>query len=170
MMSLVIDRQVVADPYMHVAEDGPIPDHGPVLVPLALWLTRRSELVEREAPVGVLLRSDEHPEKIADDVSKIQLIALDFPTFRDGRAYSYARLLRERFRFDGELRAVGDVALEQLHYMERVGFNAFEIDSEDPLADFTTADRDFSVWYQPSGDRRLSAAQRRTGVKQPASA
>lgn len=169
-MSLVIGRKVVPDPYVRVADDSPIPEHGPVIVSLAVWLANAAALADRDEPVGVLLHSDEHPDAIADDAAKLQLIALDFPTFRDGRAYSYARLLRDRFGFAGELRAVGDVALEQLHYLERVGFNAFEIVSEDPLADFATADRDFSVWYQPSGDRRKSAAQLRSGIKPPASA
>ena len=160
-MSLVIDRQVVADPYMHVAEESPIPDHGPVLVPLALWLTHRSELVEREAPVGVLLRSDEHPEAIADDVSKIGLIALDFPTFRDGRAYSYARLLRERFRFDGELRAVGHFMRDQLTYLSRCGFNAFQFEDESQLEAALESLADFSEYYQASVDQPLPLFRRR---------
>lgn len=168
MMSLVIDRNIVTDPYLRIADDEAIPEHGAVIVSLQQWQTNASNLRRRSDPIGVLLRSDEHPEALADHASTLQLIALDFPTFRDGRAYSYARLLRERFGFTGELRAVGDVALEQLHYMERVGFDAFEIDSDDPLAAFATADRDFSVWYQPSGDRRPSAAQLRSSVKPPA--
>jgi uncharacterized protein (DUF934 family) len=169
-MSLVIDRTIVTDPYQRIADDETIPERGAVLVSLAAWQANEPNLRERSDPVGVLLRSDEHPEGIAEHLAELQLVALDFPTFRDGRAYSYARLLRERFGFTGELRAVGDVALEQLHYMERVGFDAFEIDSDDPLAAFATADRDFSVWYQPSGDRRPSAAQLRSGVKPPAAA
>jgi len=164
-MALVVDRKIVPDPFTRVAEGEPIPDRGAVLVPLAIWQANEPSLLRRDAPVGVVLASDEHPEAIAHAVDSLQLIALDFPTFRDGRAYSYARLLRERYGFAGELRAVGEVLLEQLHYMERVGFNAFEIDSADPLADLATADRDFSVWYQPSRDRRPSAAQLRTAVR-----
>ena len=79
----------------------------------------------------------------------------------DGRAYSYARLLRNHYGYQGELRAVGDVLLEQLHFMQRVGFNAFAINGNSPLEDFEIADRDFSAWYQPSTDRRATAIQLR---------
>ena len=160
-MALVVDRRVVPDTWIRVADGEPLPGSGAVLVSLGAWQTNEAALRERSAPVGVLLKSDEHPESIADAVAILHLVALEFPTFRDGRPYTYARLLRDRYGFTGELRAVGDVLLEQLHYMERVGFNAFEIDSDDPLRDFEIADRDFSVWYQPSGDRRASAAQLR---------
>ena len=88
-------------------------------------------------------------------------MALEFPKFRDGRAYSYARLLRERYGFEGELRAVGDVLLEQLFFMLRTGFDAFEIESPNPLEDYRTALADFSVWYQPAADGRPTAMQLR---------
>lgn len=164
-MALVVDRKIVADPFLRVADDDPLPDHGAVLVSLATWRANEAPLLRHDAPVGIVLASDEHPAAIAAAVESLQLIALEFPSFRDGRAYSYARLLRERYGFGGELRAVGDVLLEQLHYMERVGFNAFEIDSDDPLADLAAADLDFSVWYQPAGDRRPVASRLRAGVK-----
>ena len=107
------------------------------------------------------LKSHEHPEIIADDLESLSVIALEFPTFTDGRAYSYARLLRDRYGFIGELRAVGDVLLEQIHYMERVGFNSMEFESDQPLTDFQTATTEFSVWYQPSADARRPAAELR---------
>lgn len=161
-MALVVDRQLAQDPYTQVADGAALPATGPLLVSLETWRANEAELRARAEPVGVRLRSDEHPEAIADAVPDLALIALEFPTFRDGRAYSYARLLRERYGFVGQLRATGDVLLEQLHYMERVGFNAFDLDSPDPLADFATADRDFSVWYQASGDARQAAAALRS--------
>ena len=72
-----------------------------------------------------------------------------------------ARLLREQYRFGGELRAVGDVLLEQLHFMERTGFDAFQLQSDDPLGDLKIASADFDVWYQPAADGRKSAVQLR---------
>jgi uncharacterized protein (DUF934 family) len=105
----------------------------------------------------VRLKSVESPELIAGQLDRIALVALEFPQFRDGRAYSYARMLRERFGFTGELRAVGDVLMEQLHFMLRTGFDAFEIESEDPLGEYQTAKADFSIWYQPTGDGRPTA-------------
>ena len=90
------------------------------------------------------------------------MIALEFPKFRDGRAYSYARLLRERYGFKGELRAVGEVLMEQVFFMVRTGFNAFDLQqSPDPVAAFQTALQDFTVWYQPTGDGRPTAMQLR---------
>ena len=164
-MALVIDGKLAADPFVLIAAGEAVPANGAILVTLATWTAQAAALAQRSDPIGVLLGSDESPEALADVVDKLQLIALDFPTFRDGRAYSYARLLRERYGYTGELRAVGDVQLEQLHYMERTGFNAFEIDSDDPERDLEIANRDFSTWYQPSGDRRQAAAKLRSGVR-----
>ena len=96
-----------------------------------------------------------------NDLDQFTVIALEFPAFRDGRAYSYARLLRDRYGYTAELRAVGDVLLEQLHFMQRVGFDAFQIDSDNPLDDYRTAINEFSAWYQPSGDDRKTVVDLR---------
>jgi uncharacterized protein (DUF934 family) len=160
-MALIRDRKLVDDQFTSVADDGQVPDSGPVIVSLTQWQDQRDDLIGRGEPVGVRLKSDEHPEAIAESLDRLAIVALEFPTFRDGRAYSYARLLRERYGFSGELRAVGDVLLEQLHYMERVGFNAFEFESDDPERAYEIASADFSVWYQPSGDRRPTAVELR---------
>ena len=165
MSTLIKEKEIVADPFISICADDPIPESGAVLVSLSTWQDHWEQLLRRNEAIGIRLKSDEHPEIIADDVDQLQLIALEFPSFRDGRAYSYARLIRERYGFTGELRAVGDVLLEQLHYMERVGFNAFEVDSHDAIADFTAASQDFSVWNQTSTDGRPSTAQLRTGAK-----
>jgi len=153
-MTLIKDRRKTTDPFRRIGVDDQIPGEGALLVSLTVWQDHWERLVCRRSPIGVQLASHEHPEIIGDDVDQLDLIALEFPTFRDGRAYSYARLIRERYGFSGELRAVGDVLLEQLHYMERVGFNAFEILSDDPLTDFDIAANDFTTWYQASGDDR----------------
>jgi uncharacterized protein (DUF934 family) len=161
MMALIRDRALVDDQFSYVLADEQIPDRGPVIVTLTHLQGQFDALVGRDDPVGVRLKSDEHPETIVDFLQHLDVIALEFPTFRDGRPYSYARLIRDRYGFSGELRAVGDVLLEQLHYMERVGFNAFELDSDDPEQAIRIAAGDFSVWYQPSGDDRPNAAQLR---------
>ncbi|MBT8423329.1 MAG: DUF934 domain-containing protein, partial [Gammaproteobacteria bacterium] len=97
---------------------------------------------------------------IASDLRHFSVIALDFPVFRDGRAYSYARLLR-RMGWDGELRAVGEVLLEQLHYMHRVGFNSFLVKDDDATEAWETACADFTVWYQPAADDRDTVIEKR---------
>ena len=161
MIALVKRGELIDDAYQSVGDGEELPAKGAVLVSLERWQSHRVELLDRGEPVGVRLESDESPELIADDLNRISLVALEFPRFRDGRAYSYARMLRERFTFDGEVRAVGDVLMEQLHFMLRTGFDAFEIDSEDPLGQFEAAKAAFSVWYQPTGDGRPTATQLR---------
>jgi uncharacterized protein (DUF934 family) len=163
-MGLVKNNRLVEDPFVGVADGGEIPASGPMIVGLAEWRAHREALLGRGEPVGVRLKSDEPPHLIAEDLDHLAVIALEFPAFRDGRAYSYARLLRERYKYAGEVRAVGDVLLEQLHFMVRTGFDAFEIRAEDPLAAFRTAMADFSVWYQPSSDGRPTALQLRHGA------
>ncbi|MDH3977499.1 MAG: DUF934 domain-containing protein [Gammaproteobacteria bacterium] len=164
-MTLIKDRLEISDPFTKISADDAIPDSGALLVSLSVWQDHWEQLIRRQEPVGVQLASDEHPDVIADDVDQLALIALEFPTFRDGRAYSYARLIRERYGFTGELRAVGDVLPDQLHYMERVGFNAFELAGNRGVEDYLRADKDFSVWYQSSTDDRASALRLRTQVK-----
>jgi uncharacterized protein (DUF934 family) len=160
-MALIKDNALVEDPYISVAEGGSIPAGGGVIVHLTDWLAARERLLNRGTSLGVRLKSDESPEQIVDDLGRLDVVALEFPVFRDGRAYSNARILRERYGYKGEIRAVGEVLMEQLLFMLRTGFDAFEIESDDPLRDFRTAMEDFSVWYQPSADGRATAVQLR---------
>ena len=160
-MALLKHNAVIDDPFTDVSGQETIPPEGAVLVDLEQWQIHREQLLQRPDLVGVRLGSAEPPHMIASDLDSLALVALEFPVFRDGRAYSYARLLRERYRFRGEIRAVGDVLLEQLHFMERTGFDAFELESDDPLGDLQIASADFDVWYQPAADGRLSAMQLR---------
>jgi uncharacterized protein (DUF934 family) len=163
-MSLIKQGKVVDDAYVDASGAEQIPASGPVIVSFEQWQAQRDALVARGTPLGIRLHSDQSPELIADDVQRFAVIALEFPKFRDGRAYSYARLLRERYGFAGELRAVGDVLMEQLFFMLRVGFDAFDLQqSPDPVAAFETAMSDFSVWYQPTADGRKTALQLRLG-------
>jgi uncharacterized protein (DUF934 family) len=160
-MALIKANELVADEFAHVADGAELPAHGPVLIGLERWQAEREALLARGTALGVRLRSDQSPELLASDLPRLALVALEFPKFRDGRAYSYARILRERYGYEGEIRAVGDVLMEQLLFMVRTGFDAFEIESEDPLGQFRTALGDFSVWYQPTGDGRKTAVELR---------
>lgn len=150
--------------YTDVSAAESLPESGALIVSVTQWQEHGAALRKRAEPVGIVLRSDEKPELIADDIDAFDVIALDFPAFGDGRAYSYARLLRDRYGYAGELRAIGDVLLEQLHFMHRVGFDAFLVDSEDAAQDWQVAAADLSVWYQPTGDGRSSVLElRHTG-------
>ena len=160
-MALVKNGELVTSSFVDASGTEAIPATGPVIVSLDQWKAHRDELLKRGTPLGIRLHSDQPPELVAADLQHFAVVALEFPKFRDGRAYSYARLLRERYSFKGELRAVGEVLLEQLFFMLRTGFDAFEIVSDDPLKDYRTALADFSVWYQPTGDGRPTAMQLR---------
>lgn len=133
---------------------GPVP--GPVIVTLDLWESARGDLLARGTPLGVRLRSDESPDRIAADLEHLEVIALEFPKFTDGRAYSYARILRQRYGFRGEIRAVGAVLRDQFLFMHRCGFDAFEIADGTAADAWTAAVNEFSVWYQPAADARAS--------------
>jgi uncharacterized protein (DUF934 family) len=158
-MALIKDGALCDDRFVDVSGSDEIPPDGAVIVSLAQWQEAGDALRGRD--LGIRLRSDEPPELIADDLSEFSVIALEFPVFRDGRAYSYARILRETYGYTGELRAVGDVLLEQLHFMIRVGFDAFELHGDDPEAAYRTAAEEFSAWYQPGADARPTAMQLR---------
>ena len=103
-----------------------LPD-GPVILPKKRWLAERDHLAARNSPLGLLIAADETVDDIADDLARFTLIALDFPKFSDGRAFSTARLLREKYGYSGELRAVGNVLADPIPLMRRVGFDTFEV-------------------------------------------
>ena len=140
-----------------------LPDGIPLIVPLTLWEAERRALLVR-GEVGVLLAPDDDPEAIAGDVGVLPVIAIDFPQFTDGRGYSTARLLRERHRYQGELRAVGDVLRDQIYALAECGFDAFVIRADRSAADALEGLRDFTGLYaatvrnpQPWFRRRVAA-------------
>jgi uncharacterized protein (DUF934 family) len=125
---------------------------GPVIVPLALWLAARIALLAR-GDVGVWLAPADDPALLAADVALLPVIAVDFPAFADGRGYSSGRLLRERFGYRGELRAIGDIQRDQLHYLWQVGFDAFALLDDRDVQDALKAFDDFSDGYQLTQQR-----------------
>ena len=134
-----------------------IPDHGSVIVPLAVWLEKHDHLTSR-GDVGVWIAAGESPDDIVDDLPALPLIALHFPAFTDGRSLSAARLLRERHGYTGDLRAVGDVLIDQIPHMARCGFSTFAVThkpTQDRLAQ-GLADlgltREVPNYYQPATD------------------
>jgi len=162
MPKLIKNGRIVADDWQIVslaegeaASEAALPG-GRVLVPLAVWQARRDELASRaeRGELGVWLDSHEGPEELADDLACLAVIAVNFPKFTDGRGYSTAALLRTRYGYTRELRAIGDVLRDQFNYMARCGFDALQ-----PRADrYTDAQleaavasiADFSQPYQAS--------------------
>lgn len=129
---------------------------GPVLVPLAVWQARRDELLARarSGEVGVWLAAGEDVATLADNLDVLAVIGLHFPKFTDGRSYSAATLLRTRYGYEGELRAIGEVLRDQFNYMTRCGFDALEPRAErytdDELEAALASIDDFTQPYQRS--------------------
>lgn len=153
-MPLIKHGRVLEDPWTNVGDAEPL--SGPAIVPLARWQRERPLLQQRPEPLGVRLTSDQSPTAIAEDLDRFSVIALEFPKFTDGRAFSSARLLRERYRYAGELRAVGMVLRDQLMFMHRCGFDAFEVADPSAAKSWARAQSEISVFYQPAADRRRS--------------
>ncbi len=126
-MPLVENGRIVEDRYVRVLDDAPVPDRVPVLLPAKQFIADANELVRRDGSLGVLWPNDCRVAELEPWLGHLALIALNFPKFRDGRAYSQARLLREHFGFRGTLRATGDVLRDQFHFLVRAGFNSFEV-------------------------------------------
>ena len=117
---------------------------------LARWRAEHHELLAQGGRIGVVLASHEPPLEIADDLASFDLVALEFSKFTDGRAYSSARILRERLGFTGDLRAMGNVLRDQLAFMRRCGFNAFAVPGDVPAGQWIGALAGLSVRYQPA--------------------
>ena len=132
-----------------------------VLVPLAGWRERRARLSPLPARLGVLLQATDDITTIAEDIDEIKLVAVHFARFSDGRGYSLARLLRGRYGYRGELRAVGDVLRDQLFYMRRVGFDAFELRADQDADAALKAFQDFTECYQGAIEPPLPLFRRR---------
>jgi len=162
-MPLVKHGELVADPWTRLDDDAALID-GPVVVTLARWKEERETLIGRNGPLGIVLASNESPEALAGDVLRFDLICLEFPKFTDGRAYSHARKLRQRYGFTGELRAVGNVLRDQFLFMQRCGFDAFEIAGDVHLEDWLGAITEISVAYQAAADGRAAAMVQRQGT------
>jgi len=126
-MPLIKNGAFVEDRFVFIPEGQAFPDDGGVMVSLARFQSERDSIIAHHRPVCVRLAAAENPEVLKDDLANIDAIALEFPIFRDGRAFSWARMLRERFAYQGEIRAVGHFLYDQLAFLMRVGFDAFEV-------------------------------------------
>jgi uncharacterized protein (DUF934 family) len=160
-MPLIRRGRLVEDRYVRVLDEAPIPDGVPVIVPAARLLADADELARREAPTGVLWPNDRRVAELAPHLDRLSLVALVFPKFKDGRAYSQARQLRERYGFGGELRATGEILRDQFMFLDRAGFDAFEVKKEADARAFEEASNRYSVFYQPTGDGRATALRAR---------
>jgi uncharacterized protein (DUF934 family) len=160
-MPLVENGRIVEDRYVRILDDAPIPDRVPVIVPATRLLADAHELVRRDGSLGVLWPNDRRVAELEPWLGHLALIALVFPKFRDGRAYSQARLLRETYGFRGTLRATGDVLRDQFNFLVRAGFDSFEVKKPADAKVFAEVLGRYSVHYQPGADGRVPALRRR---------
>jgi len=166
-MALIIkDRGIASDPWrlLERAADGhlpAVPQFGDLIVPLALWRAQRDALRIRPGRIGVWLNPDEDPGLIAEDLPLFGVVAVSFPKLVDGRGYSTARLLRERYGYRGELRAIGDVQRDQLGFMSKCGFNAFALRAGENPQEALAAFGEFREAYQSTVERPLPLFRRR---------
>jgi len=166
MAVIIKGMNVISDPWQRLepGSDGslpPLPPTGDIIVPLAVWRQRRDELLARPSRLGVWLDSNEDPAAIAEDLRLFGVVAVRIPQNTDGRGYSIAYLLRERYGWRGELRAFGDVLRDQLFFLAGCGFDAFALrEGEDPR-DALAAFGDFSETYQGSVRQPLPLFRRR---------
>jgi uncharacterized protein (DUF934 family) len=169
-MPLVKDGKIASDAFIHVADDAEVPVDGAALIPAARFLANAETLSQRNGQTGVIWPNNRDVDELVPWLGKLAVVALVFPTFRDGRAYSQARLLRERHKFPGELRATGQVLRDQFVFMLRAGFSAFEVKKDADAEVFAATAQRYSVFYQPTGDGRITALHRRMQLRHSESA
>ena len=161
--------RIVEDRFVTVVDEAGLsavsPDQ-PVIVSRALFGVQREALLARPAPLGLLLLGTDDPADVVDDLTRFEVVAIDFPKFTDGRGYSHARTLRQRLDYHGELRAAGNVLRDQYLFMDRCGIDSIEIADEAKVAGYLDSLGEFSIWYQPAADQRPPVLSRRHARRQ----
>jgi uncharacterized protein (DUF934 family) len=160
-MPLVKHAKISRDAFVHVADDAEIPTDGAVLISAARFLEDADALSRRLGKLGVIWPNNRNVDDLVPYLDRLAVVALVFPTFRDGRAYSQARLLRERYHYRGELRATGQILRDQFVFMLRAGFDAFDVKKDSDAEAYVNTVKRYSVFYQPTGDGRVTALHRR---------
>jgi uncharacterized protein (DUF934 family) len=169
-MPLVKNGKISTDAFAHVADGAELPDNGAILISAARFLEDPKTLLRRAGKAAVIWPNNRDLDDLVPWLDRLAAVALVFPTFRDGRAYSQARLLRERHGYRGELRATGQVLRDQFVFMLRAGFDAFEVKKESDAEAFAVTAKRYSVFYQPTGDGRVTALNRRLQLRHSESA
>jgi uncharacterized protein (DUF934 family) len=148
-MQIVKDKKILEDKWCYTA-DGEEPGVGDITVSPARWQQEKQQLLSRDGKIGVRINPDDSLSDLSPDLDKLQLVELYFPEFADGRLFSKAWLLRSRYRYQGEIRAVGHYLPDQAFYLSRVGVNAFAPEKPEQLIKVLSYLNDFTVKYQSS--------------------
>jgi len=155
-MQIIKDGAIVADEVRHLADDE-APVEGRYTVSFARWQKEKDSL----AAVGVRLRGEDAVADIAADLPRLALVVVEFPALADGRGFSHARVLRDRYGYTGEIRARGDFIRDQVYFLGRVGVNAFEPVAGTKLESLLPALTEFTVNYQAAADHHQPLYRRR---------
>ncbi len=154
-MPLLRNGRIALDQWVAVGDDEALPADAPIIVSLARWRAERANLVVEYRQIGIRLTGADTAEEIANDLPYFDLVAIEFSSVADGRGYSTARLLRDRYGFSGELRAVGHIIRDIFPFLHRCGFDAVEARSERDAAAWRESIGAINVAYQPATDNRL---------------
>jgi uncharacterized protein (DUF934 family) len=161
-MPLVLkDNCVVEDSWILIDADSQSLPDGNLLLSYAQWQHLPEQIEAHKGNIGVIIEGDSDIENIIEPLLKLPLIAINFPKFADGRGFSLATLLRERYQYDGEVRAVGGFIRDQLYFLSRCGFNAFMFSDNTDLSEAAESLKDFSETYQVSADQKQPLYRRR---------
>ena len=161
MPQVLKDNRVIEDSWMALAEDAETLPQGDILLTYNQWQKFSDQLSAHQGNIGVTIDGDAEIEEIIQPLLGLPLIAINFPKFVDGRGFSSARLLRERYNYCGEIRAVGGFIRDQLYLLNRCGFNAFKFDDSVDLTESAKSLQDFSETYQVSVDQESPLFRRR---------
>ncbi len=149
-MQIIKDQQLCENSWHYVADAAAELPVGNICVSFSRWLNASTALLHHDGLLGVRISPSDNIASLAGSLDRISLIELDFPTFADGRLFSFAWLLRSRYHFEGEIRAVGHYLPDQTFYLSRVGVNAFEPEKPEQLALILGHFQDFTAKYQDS--------------------
>lgn len=149
-MSLIVNREIQENQWSHLSDQDSL-QQGDVTVSLARWQEQRAQLQAHHGGIGVRLKPEDEVEALVSCLDDIQMIALVFDQFTEGRGYSQARLLRDKYGYTGELRALG-ARRDHLAFMERCGIDSFELASQEDADQALSAFGEVEERYQPSTD------------------
>lgn len=166
MPKLIKDGKVIENPWLLIGKDQTLDkilaeSCAKLIIPAQCWLDNKQALIQSGKDISIWLDTDEKPDMIVEDIHSFPLIALNFPVFTDGRAYSSAVVIRQHFNYRGELRAIGDILRDQLFYMKRCGFDSYDVSDSVKEEDALTGFSDFTTSYQSTVEEPIPLFKRR---------
>ena len=159
-MPILRSGEIVDNPWVLLKRDTEPAAGTALVVPSDIWRADRDRYLKWHGPLGIRLDPADDVAAIAHDLGRFELIEIDLPSYKDGRGYSSARILREHLGYTGELRAVGDILRDQFLFLDRCGFDTLEMD-EDQVSGWRSALSEISISYQPATDARTPVLERR---------